>query len=97
MLDEPTSALDASIQAEVLNLLMEVRRDLGTTFLFVSHDLGVITHMCDRVAVMKQGEIVETLTAESIVSGDVSHTYTKELLANCFPSKKSESIAADIS
>lgn len=97
LLDEPTSALDASIQAEVLNLLMEVRRDLGTTFLFVSHDLGVITHMCDRVAVMKQGEIVETLTAESIVSGDVSHPYTKELLANCFPSKKSESIAADIS
>ena len=89
LLDEPTSALDASIQAEVLNLLMDVRRDLGTTLLFVSHDLGVIAHMCERVAVMKQGEIVETLPAARIVSGDVAHPYTRELLANCFPGRKS--------
>jgi peptide/nickel transport system ATP-binding protein len=84
LLDEPTSALDASIQAEVLNLLMEVRRDLGTTFLFVSHDLGVIAHMCDRVAVMRQGVIVETLAAAQIVVGKVAHDYTRELLANCY-------------
>ena len=94
LLDEPTSALDASIQAEVLNLLMDVRKDLGTTFLFVSHDLGVIAHMCDRVAVMKQGEIVETLPAARIVSGEVAHPYTRELLANCFPGKVREAHGA---
>ncbi len=87
LLDEPTSALDASIQAEVLNLLMDVRADLGTTFLFVSHDLGVIAHMCDRVAVMRQGEIVETLPAAQLLAGDVSHDYTRELRANCFPGR----------
>jgi peptide/nickel transport system ATP-binding protein len=87
LLDEPTSSLDASIQAEVLNLLMDVRRDLGTTFLFVSHDLGVIAHMCERVAVMQQGAIVETLPAASIASGRVEHPYTRELLANCFPGR----------
>jgi len=84
LLDEPTSSLDASIQAEVLNLLMDVRRDLGTTFLFVSHDLGVIAHMCSRVAVMQQGAIVETLPAAQIFSGQVTHPYTRELLANSF-------------
>jgi peptide/nickel transport system ATP-binding protein len=88
LLDEPTSSLDASIQAEVLNLLMDVRRDLGTTFLFVSHDLGVIAHMCDRVAVMRQGAIVETLPAARISSGAVTHPYTRELLANCFPGRR---------
>lgn len=88
LLDEPTSSLDASIQAEVLNLLMDVRRDLGTTFIFVSHDLGVIAHMCERVAVMQQGAIVETLPAANIVSGQVSHPYTRELLANCFPGRQ---------
>ena len=87
LLDEPTSALDASIQAEVLNLLMDVRSDLGTTMLFVSHDLGVISHMCERVAVMRQGAIVETLPAAQLLSGDVAHPYTRELLANCFPGK----------
>ena len=87
LLDEPTSALDASIQAEVLNLLMDVRRDLGTTMLFVSHDLGVICHMCERVAVMRHGVIVETLPAAQLLSGDVAHPYTRELLANLFPGK----------
>ena len=87
LLDEPTSALDASVQAEVLNLLMDVRADLGTTFVFVSHDLGVITHMCDRVAVMELGSIVETLPATSLLSGAVTQAYTRELLANSFPGK----------
>lgn len=87
LLDEPTSALDASIQAEVLNLLMDVRRDLGTSMLLVSHDLGVIAHMCERVAVMRLGEIVETLPGADIVAGRVQHPYTRELLANCFPGK----------
>ena len=88
LLDEPTSALDASIQAEVLNLLMDVRRDLGTTFLFVSHDLGVITHMCDRVAVMRQGEILETMPGPELARGAAMHPYTLELLANCFPGRQ---------
>ena len=87
LLDEPTSALDASIQAEILNLLMEVRADLATTCLFVSHDLGVITHMCDRVAVMRHGVVVETLQATDLLQGVVTHPYTRELLANCFPGK----------
>lgn len=94
LLDEPTSSLDASIQAEVLNLLMDVRRDLGTTFLFVSHDLGVIAHMCDRVAVMSQGAIVETLPAADIASGQVRHGYTRELLANCFPGRPPQELPA---
>jgi len=85
LLDEPTSALDASVQAEILNLLMDVRADLGTTCLFVSHDLGMITHMCDRVAVMRKGELVETLAAPDLLRGAVSHPYSGELLANCFP------------
>ena len=95
LLDEPTSSLDASIQAEVLNLLMDVRRDLGTTFLFVSHDLGVIAHMCERVAVMRQGAIVETLPAAQLAAGDVSHPYTRELLANCFPGRQPVAGSAD--
>ena len=92
LLDEPTSALDASIQAEVLNLLMDVRQDLGTTFLFVSHDLGVITHMCDRVAVMQQGRIVETLPGPELARGIATHPYTQQLLANCFPGKAPDTI-----
>ena len=62
LLDEPTSALDASVQAEVLNLLEQVRRDRKLTFLMVSHDLAVITHMCERLMVMQNGEEVERLT-----------------------------------
>jgi len=94
LLDEPTSALDASIQAEVLNLLLDVRRELRSTFVFVSHDLGVIAHMCERVAVMRQGEIVETLAAGRIAAGEVAHPYTRELLANCYAAQAVESIEA---
>jgi peptide/nickel transport system ATP-binding protein len=96
LLDEPTSALDASIQAEVLNLLMEVRRDLGTTFVFVSHDLGVIAHMCERVAVMRQGVIVETLDAARIAAGDVAHPYTRELLTNCYAAQPLDLVGEQI-
>ena len=82
LLDEPTSALDASMQAEILNLLQDLQRQLGTSYLLVSHDLGVISHMCDRVAVMQQGCIVETLTGLDLAQGICKQPYTAELLQN---------------
>lgn len=80
LLDEPTSALDASVQAEVLNLLEEVRRRRKLTFLMVSHDLAIITHMCERLMVMQNGEAVETLTASQLIGHRVSQDYTRNLL-----------------
>ena len=80
LLDEPTSALDASVQAEVLNLLEQVRKDRKLTFLMVSHDLAVINHMCERLMVMQNGEAVEQLTAADLVSAQVTQDYTRRLL-----------------
>ncbi|OLP57768.1 ABC transporter [Xaviernesmea oryzae] len=80
LLDEPTSALDASVQAEVLNLLEQVRRDHGLTFVMVSHDLGVVTHLCERLAVMQHGRVVETLTAADLASSRVRDDYTRHLM-----------------
>ena len=80
LLDEPTSALDASVQAEVLNLLEQVRRDRGLTFVMVSHDLGVVTHMCERLAVMRNGTVVERLTAREMAQGEVTQDYTRNLM-----------------
>ncbi len=80
LLDEPTSALDASVQAEVLNLLEQVRGDRNLTFIMVSHDLAVVTHMCDRLAVMRNGEVVEQLEASDLVSGNIHADYTKNLM-----------------
>ncbi|NLR75945.1 ABC transporter ATP-binding protein [Leeia aquatica] len=80
LLDEPTSALDASVQAEILNLLMELRAALQTTYLFVSHDLAVVAHLCDQVAVMQGGMIVETLSATQLAEGAATHPYTLSLL-----------------
>ncbi|PAP92602.1 ABC transporter ATP-binding protein [Mesorhizobium wenxiniae] len=80
LLDEPTSALDASVQAEVLNLLEEIRRRRKLTFLVVSHDLAIITHMCERLMVMQNGEAVEHLTADDLVERHVSKDYTRNLL-----------------
>ena len=80
VLDEPTSALDASIQAEILNLLEQVRKDRGLTFVMVSHDLAVISHMCEHLAVMKSGKIVETLSVEQLRDGDFSTDYTRQLM-----------------
>ena len=82
LLDEPTSALDLSVQAEILNLLKRVGRDRGLTMLMVSHDLAVIAHMCSRIAVMKGGEIVETLAVDRLRHGDADHAYTQELMAS---------------
>ncbi|UCI07555.1 ABC transporter ATP-binding protein [Mesorhizobium sp. B1-1-8] len=80
LLDEPTSALDASVQAEVLNLLEEVRRRRKLTFLMVSHDLAIITHMCERLMVMQNGVAVETLNASQLIAHRVSQDYTRNLL-----------------
>jgi oligopeptide/dipeptide ABC transporter ATP-binding protein len=77
--DEPTTALDVTTQAQILRLLAEMRRDEGMTMLLVSHDFGVIAQMCDRVAVMYGGHVVETGPAEAIYH-DPQHPYTRALL-----------------
>lgn len=80
LLDEPTSALDASVQAEILNLLDDIRRARGLTFLLVSHDLAVVAHMCGRLMVMQNGSEVESLDAASLSARTVEQPYTKNLL-----------------
>ncbi|GGA79998.1 ABC transporter permease [Nitratireductor aestuarii] len=77
--DEPVASLDVSIQAQVINLLMELRRNLNITLLFISHDLSVVNHLCDRVIVMRHGEIVEQGLAGQVFSTP-RHPYTKMLL-----------------
>jgi peptide/nickel transport system ATP-binding protein len=81
LLDEPTSALDASVQAEVLNLLLRLREERGLTFLMVSHDLAVIDHMCDRVLVMQHGRAVEELVREDLAAARIKTDYARSLFA----------------
>ena len=77
--DEPTSALDVSIQASLLNFLKDLQKDLGLTILFISHDLAVIRQMCDRIAVMRYGELCELAQSEALFENP-RHEYTQELL-----------------
>ena len=80
LLDEPTSALDVSVQAEVLNLLADLREEHKLTYLMVSHNLAVVSHMCEEIAVMQNGEIVEVMGVEDMRALTPSHPYTKRLL-----------------
>jgi peptide/nickel transport system ATP-binding protein len=80
LLDEPTSALDVSVQAEILNLLQRLHRERGLTMVLVSHNLAVVGFLCSRVAVMRNGEIVERADIEAIRARNVEHEYTRRML-----------------
>jgi oligopeptide/dipeptide ABC transporter ATP-binding protein len=79
--DEPTTALDVTVQAQILELLAELQRELGMALLLISHDLGIVAEMCDRVAVMYAGEIVEAAAAEELYAAP-KHPYTRALFAS---------------
>jgi len=78
--DEPVSALDVSVGAQIVNLLKELQRDFGLTLLFISHSMPVVRYVCDRIAVMRRGEIVEVGTCEQITE-QPAHEYTRSLLS----------------
>jgi ABC-type dipeptide/oligopeptide/nickel transport system ATPase subunit len=80
LLDEPTSALDVSVQAEILNLLKRLRADHGLTYVLVSHNLAVVSYMCDRLAVMNRGRVVEEMDREALRRGEAGEDYTRQLL-----------------
>jgi ABC-type dipeptide/oligopeptide/nickel transport system ATPase subunit len=80
LLDEPTSALDVSVQAEILNLLKRIRREQGLTYLLVTHNLPVVSFLCDRLAVMRGGKVVEIADVELLKAGTLKDDYSRELL-----------------
>jgi len=79
LLDEPTSALDVSVQAEILNLLKRLRREQGLTFLLVTHNLPVVSFLCDRLAVMRYGRVVETASVDQLKKSALTDPYSREL------------------
>ena len=81
LLDEPTSALDVSVQAEILNLLADLRAEHGMTYVMVSHDLAVVGHICDRLAVMRAGRIEEVMDVSALRSGAAASAYARDLIA----------------
>lgn len=90
ILDEPISALDVSIQAQVVNLLIELQKKMGLTYLFIAHDLSMVRHISDRVAVLYLGTIVEITSSEKLYSNSY-HPYTKALLSTIpIPDPKAE-------
>ena len=80
LLDEPTSALDVSVQAEILNLLSRLRQSYSLTSILVSHDLAVVAHFCNRIAIMQLGKLVEVIAAADLRSGKAVKDYTRELI-----------------
>ncbi|MFB6675067.1 ABC transporter ATP-binding protein [Streptomyces sp. NPDC056390] len=91
--DEPTSALDVSVQAQILDLLLGLRRDRGTALVFISHDLGAVAELCDDIVVMSGGQIVETGPAHQVISSP-THPYTRSLL-NAVPRLRGTPLPAD--
>ena len=81
LLDEPTAALDVSVQAEIIALLQRLRRQRRLTYVLVSHNLAIVAQLCERLAVMREGRIVEELTVAELRAGKAQHPYTCELLA----------------
>ena len=86
ILDESTASLDVSVQAQVLDLLAELQRDLGLTYLFIAHDLAIVERMCHQVLVMRAGEAVEYRPAGDLFAAP-EHEYTKMLLAAVPPER----------
>lgn len=84
VMDEPTSALDVSVQSEILNLLDDLRQQRNLTYILVSHNLAVIAHMCDRLAVMNKGAIVEEMTPDMLYANAAKNPYSKELIQASF-------------
>ena len=90
--DEPVSALDVSVQAQVLNFMKDIQKEYKLSYLFISHDLGVVRHMCDRIGIMYKGRLVEEGTTKDIFENP-QHIYTKRLLSaipNIDPKKRRE-------
>ena len=79
ILDEPTSSLDVSIQAQILNLLKDLKREINMSYLFISHDIATVQYMCERIAVLKEGRLIDLFSTKDLFSED-RHSYTKELI-----------------